>query len=643
MLDEVARELGASEHDYSDPIDSHILRGVCLTLPILQSRDDMQVHIYTRNGVCALATWFSRLLGLVVEVTRRPGDNKDCQPSIVRLGTTKRRVCVKIDTVSEDHPCVMLKGLRQLTEIKNPVLLAETEGTYRGNPDMLRIRRLQNEYRVDQDGNIFQYEAIKTFLRTDFNFWLDKKVHGVSRRPLKGLGKTLLEWAATAFAGAAGSQGREAWTNNLRDVTILFALDVAVHLRKRSVRLLPDKSLTANDIHPRVNDGSNDNEGLTLGGHMSLVPHWHVIDAARLLFDDDRILADSYNKLYQSTVDDLHIEKSSLGVAKDLGVLLLTFANVIRFDSCVELFLNYDFSLLDDQALVRRLRAWDGNSSIPVQENDWFEIVAKLLVGRSEVVNAETFDSTTLLSDHGWSIYRPSINLRRDPSDTGKSFIGRVQPATECIAGWGMDTANGLLDALGKFCVWPGVPYHNGIQKRRVEDVAITPLIWRSHYSQNLLSYRSGSTILPSFKGLFGYMPEHCAVGKESFIVGLIILHEVECQMFRVHRRTGCRELYRALWPARKTAGCECRLKLLPPTLELPTGCGALVVRCDDDFDSCEEKLVLCLTGGDSIARWRALIADHGDANVLLRGKDCCLTCAMEQASKLAGKCHLIL
>ena len=460
MLDEVARELGASEHDYSDPIDSHILRGVCLTLPILQFRDDMQVHIHTRNGVCALATWFSRLLGFVVEVTRRQGDNKDCQPSIVRLGAMERRVCVKIDTVSEEHPCVMLKGLHQLTEIKDPAVPADTGVTYKGHPDMLRIGRLQNGYRIDQDGRIFQYKAIKTFLRTDFNFWLDKIVHGVTRRLVKGLGKTVLEWAATTFAGEAESEDGsedgsvdvageaesedgEDWVDHLRDVTILFALDVAVHLRKCSVRSLPDKSVTANDIHQRVNDGSNNNEGLAVSGHIPLVPHWHVFDAARLIFDDDEILAGSYDKTYhqtyQSAVDAFHIDKSSLGVAKDLGVLLLTLANVVRFDSCVELFLNCDFSLLDDQALVRRIRAWDGNSSITVQENDWFEIVAKLLVGRSEVVSAENFDSTTLLSDHGWSIYRPIINLRRDPSDTGKSSIGYIQHATEYIAGLVMD------------------------------------------------------------------------------------------------------------------------------------------------------------------------------------------------------------
>ena len=92
--------------------------------------------------------------------------------------------------------------------------------------------------------------------------------------------------------------------------------------------------------------------------------------------------------------------------------------------------------MLDDQALVNRVRAWDGNSSITVQENDWFEIVAKLLVGRSEVVNAENFDSTTLLSDHGWSIYRPIINLRRDPSDTGKSFVAASSLLLNSLLAW---------------------------------------------------------------------------------------------------------------------------------------------------------------------------------------------------------------
>lgn len=424
MLDEVARELGAPEHDYTDPIDSHILRGVCLTLPVLQSRDDVQVHIRTRNGVCALATWLSRLLGFVVEVTRRLGDDKDSKPSIVRLGTTGRRVCVKIDTVSEEHPCVMLIGLRVWRQIEASVFLAKTGFTYKGYPGMLKIRRGQDEYRVSPEGNFFQYEKTKTLLRIDFNFWLDKKVHGVNRRLVRGLGEKVLEWAAITFAGATGSQDREEWVENLKTITILFALDVALHLRNCSVRSIPDKSVTANEILTRLNDGSDDSEGLSLGGHMSLVPHWHVIDAARLIFDNDVILAVSYGQTYQSAVDELHVDKSWLGVAKDLGVLILTFANVVRFDSCTELLLNCEFSLLDDQALVRRVRTWDGISSIPVQENDWFEIVARLLVGRSEVVDSKTFDSATLLSDHGWSIYRPSINLRRDPSETGKSFIG---------------------------------------------------------------------------------------------------------------------------------------------------------------------------------------------------------------------------
>ena len=392
MLDEVARELGASKHEFSDSIDSHILRGVCLMLPILQSRDDVQVHVHTRNGVCALATWFSRLLGFVVEVTQRQGANQNSQPSIVRLGRRSAPIDVKINAVSEENPCVMLIGLQILTEINNPALLAEVGDSYKGKPRMLRVRRGQYDYRIDEDGNIFEYEESKTFLRIDPNFWLDKKVHGVTRRPLKGLGRKMLECAATTFAGAAGNNGRKAWIRNSRCFTIAFALDVAAHLRKCSVQLLPDESITTNDIHPRFNDGFDDNEDLAIGSHMYVVLHHRVLEAARLIFDEPRLVG-TFDEPYQSAVEKLHLEQSSLAVAKDLGVLLLTFANVIELDSCVELPLNCEFSLLDDQALVRRIRTWDGSSSIRVQENDWFEIVAKLLVSRSERVNTEKFST----------------------------------------------------------------------------------------------------------------------------------------------------------------------------------------------------------------------------------------------------------
>ena len=414
MLDEVARELGASEHDLPDPIDSHILRGVCLVLPILQSRDDVQVHIHTRNGVCALATWFSRLLGFVVEVTQRQGDNENPRPSIVRLAPRATRIDVKIDAVSEDNPCVMLIGLKILTEVNNPALLAVVGDSYKGSPTMLRVRQDQHDYRIDQEGNIFEYEKTKTFLRIDPNLGLDDKVHGVTRRPVRGLGRRMLEYAASAFAGPAGNQGRKAWIENLRCLTIAFALDAAAHLRKCSVQVLPDESIT-------TNDGFNDNKDLALGSRMHCTPR-RILEAARLIFEDQR-LASTSNEPYQSAVEKLHLERSSLGIAKDLGVLLLTFANVIELDSCVELPLNCEFSLLDDQALVRRIRTWDGSSSIMVQENDWFEIVAKLFVSRSEIVNTEILNSTSLLSDHGWSIYRPKVDLRRDPSDIGKSLL----------------------------------------------------------------------------------------------------------------------------------------------------------------------------------------------------------------------------
>ena len=430
MLDDVARELGASEHDLLDPIDSHILRGVCLVLPILQSRDDVQVHVHTRNGICALATWFSRLLGFAVEVTQRQGDNQNSQPSIVRLGRRSTRIDVKINAVSEQNPCVILIGLKILTEINSPALLAEVGDSYKDKPKVLKVRRGQHDYRINQDGNIFEYEKSKTFLRIDFNFWLDKKVHGLTRRPVKGLGRKMLECAANAFPGATGKQGREAWIRDLKLFIIGMALEMAAHFQKCSVQLLSDDSITTNDIHPPTND---DNENFAVGNQRYFAPH-RVLEVAHLIFDTQRV-AGIFSEQHQSAVENMQLENPLLDMVKDLSVLLLTFANIIELDSCIQLPLDCDFSLLDDQALVRRLRTWDGSSSIRVQENEWFEIVAKLLVGRLETVNTEILNSTSLLSDHGWSIYRPKIDLRRDPSDIGKSLPVIVSPATGYLTG----------------------------------------------------------------------------------------------------------------------------------------------------------------------------------------------------------------
>ena len=367
----------------------------------------MQVRIRTRNGVCALATWFARLLGFIVEVTQK---NQIFQPSIVRLGPgstgTDIKIDVKIDAVSEENPCVMLIGLEILTERDEPALLAEVGDVCIGRDQMLKIRRDHHDYRIDQHRNVFEYEDFKTFPMVYPNFLLDKKVHGVTRRPVRGLGRKVLECAATNFAGAAGYQDRKAWIKNLRCVTMRFALDAAAHLRKCSVEVLPDESIT-------TNDGFNDNEDLALGSQMHF-SRFRVLQIGRLLFNDPR--------LGEPSVDELHPERSSLSVVRDLGVLVLALANVTELNSCDELPLDCEFGLLDDQALVRRIRTWNRSSPIRVQENDWFEIIAKLLVSRTGIVNTEILNSTSLLSDHGWSICRPQVDLRRDPSDIGKSL-----------------------------------------------------------------------------------------------------------------------------------------------------------------------------------------------------------------------------
>jgi hypothetical protein len=111
-------------------------------------------------------------------------------------------------------------------------------------------------------------------------------------------------------------------------------------------------------------------------------------------------------------------------------------------------------------------------------------------------------------------------------------------------------------------------------------------------------------------------------------------------------RRSGYNEFYNALWRSVKTFPCS-HGSAANKTMTLPPGCVALsgfgehgisLQGADPDFQA---RTHICLTAGNRAARWRALtaIAMNQEAAdkfvpILLRGADCCFTCAVDQALK---------
>lgn len=115
-----------------------------------------------------------------------------------------------------------------------------------------------------------------------------------------------------------------------------------------------------------------------------------------------------------------------------------------------------------------------------------------------------------------------------------------------------------------------------------------------------------------------------------------------------VHR-TGYRQLWTALSPVRHTNPCS-HDPTLPNTLSLSPG-WSLIEGFAKDATLKLRKWNMFATAANSAARWRALLSvfqnqDFNSTqiqNVVLRGPDCCLDCAMEQTSKQDGEWYLIL
>jgi hypothetical protein len=116
-------------------------------------------------------------------------------------------------------------------------------------------------------------------------------------------------------------------------------------------------------------------------------------------------------------------------------------------------------------------------------------------------------------------------------------------------------------------------------------------------------------------------------------------------------KRTGPKELQRALWGAFKTVSCSHSTKPVD-NLKLPPGCVTIGGLGAPDSLTFAERIIVCLTAHSIPARWRALVALSqtrtrgaiGESpQILLRGNTCCFQCAIYQAAEKHGRWYIVL
>lgn len=136
----------------------------------------------------------------------------------------------------------------------------------------------------------------------------------------------------------------------------------------------------------------------------------------------------------------------------------------------------------------------------------------------------------------------------------------------------------------------------------------------------------------------------------DSFVLGLRlqIQHNASDNNSRI-LRTNYSRLFCGLWILQNTKiACTHPVRkknqvALPPGSVAFEGSPLTAANSKDGY----ARFLICLTDNSAAARWRALvdvleISDRGFPQVLLRGPDCCLQCAIDQVSGAGNKWYLI-
>lgn len=305
---------------------------------------------------------------------------------------------------------------------------------------------------------------------------------------------------------------------------------------------------------------------------------------------------------------------------RKLSVLILALSFV---RNCAEL---SDFLLCNAQnfsttmeahPLPRFVKDWDGKSRINVSANTWFHAVALLMGGHKANLD---YGSMSLLSSHGWSV-----------------FIGTY------------GTSDPSLTDAGYITIYPGVPSRNGIRKHAIIDGPIQGI---ASGEWGIIEQPGMATTLRCHKS-FDFHNPLIGESSDAFLVNLRMVNKDGNNYLT--RRTGYLELCHSNWGLQKTVSCD-HTPTGDEKLTLPLGCATASEFTDSPNSryNLKEQVLMYLTAGNHVSRWRALLAighyhrhvasawdDH--RQVLLRETGCCFQCTIDQAFLQGGRWFIVL
>lgn len=450
-------------------------------------------------------------------------------------------------------------------------------------------------------------------------------IDAIHKIPARGFGKHLLQ---TLYF----KEGKESAVEQLKHITCAFSMILSRHLSGSNypTGVFPMELYNS----PTIKRGCWPSEQ-------------QLIQIMRLIFDDECLATTTLEEnavIYSGKPFDEHLEiprpvaiayQKTHGDGLDSGLTKFLWRNAVdrmRKLSVLILALSFvrncaklnDFLLCNAQnfenimeahPLSRFVKDWDGKSRINVSANTWFHAVALLMGGHKANLD---YGSMSLLSSHGWSV-----------------FIGTY------------GTSDPSLTDAGYITIHPGVPSRDGIRKHAIID---GPLQGVSSGDWPIIERPGMATTLRCHKSFEFHNP---LIGESSdaFLVNLRMVNRDDNRYLT--RRTGYLELFHSNWGLQKTDLCDHKPSG-DEKLTLPLGCATASEFTDSPHHTLNEQLLVYLTAGNHVCRWRALLAighyhrhvasasdDH--RQVLLRQTGCCFQCTIDQAFLQGGRWFIVL
>ncbi len=562
------------------PPPTVLLQGLMDMFPMVQSLPtDRMIYIRCCAGFSSLVVWANILLNLNVLV--RSGDGKE-----KRFGTGSAQVLIEVL-----DPKIKLQSSLSLLD-------SSKEELFRIVPDP----------------------------------WEDLYPSVYLKWPAKGFAKlTFGEICAWRFPLATEDE-RQAIVEDLLRLTGSVAAIICANL-----------------VVDRFSTGSKDRDDVPW-----IVPRHRLLQAARLLFEEPELrekelLAFQNDYLLKPLDQNMDPPVTLKTLMKDLSVErkckvwrqfrhavnrislhLIAFAHVHDLQECAGMPLEDQQANIVSHALLKQISDWDGRAKLFVEEGCWLNAFSHLLTGEGSKrhdLDDPTAEPTlhALVSGRGWSAYISTI---------------------------GVDDPYSI--AAGTITITKGVPHRNGVYRRGIMD---GPVGASTDMSQNWEPVeRAGewATLCCTDDVEFGR--PRCGEYKHLFMFTLPVQQrypEIKSLEREDITHFGFRTMHRAVWRSVKSDPCDHPVDV-NQKLRLPPGCMTMSNICSGGYEESYPKVTICLTAHHPAGRWRALCQVAllcGDKNekeaykalILLRGDDCCFSCAVDQVAARPGRSFIIL